>query len=73
MLKILAGAQLKPVFGGFEIQLKFIKFGLYKRNFMHDSQRCPLTLCLIPVDEDNRISLAENEVPSGTMYVSFLF
>ena len=27
-LKIQAGAQLKPVFGGFETRLKFFKFGL---------------------------------------------
>ena len=26
--KIQAGPQLKPVFGGFEMRLKFIKFGL---------------------------------------------
>ena len=27
MFKIWAGVQLKPVFGGFETQLKFVKFG----------------------------------------------
>ena len=31
--KIQAGAQLKPVFGGFEMRLKFINFGLRSENF----------------------------------------
>ncbi len=40
--KIYAGAQFKPVFGGFETQLKFIKFGLwYKITCRTDSRSIP--------------------------------
>ena len=31
---ILAGAQLKPVFGGYETLLKFVKFGLRSGTFL---------------------------------------
>ena len=35
--KILAGAQLKPVFGGFDTRLNLVKFGLGLQRLEHNS------------------------------------